>query len=103
MLKDMEPKTSRAVGYTFGGGLPPIPLKLVAKIKQGDFVQMHELLPDYWWTLENEHDSVAQKWQSFIRQHLLDVRVWVQCFACYAGMVAASQPEQVPDLLTYLI
>ena len=45
--KDIEPKINRAEGYTLGEGLPSIPPKLIAKIKQGNFVQMHELLPDY--------------------------------------------------------
>ena len=29
--------------------------------------------------------------------------MWVQCLACYAGVVTANQPERVPDLLAYLI
>ena len=60
---------------------------------------MHELFPDYWWTLQNEQDALAQNWYVY-RQHILVIRMWVQCFVCCAGVVVASQLEAVPDLLT---
>ena len=94
--KEPDRVTGRAVGFSLGKGLPP---RLVAKIRHGDFVEMHELLPDYWWALESKQEGAVQKSHSAGRQRVLDIRVWVQCFACYAGVVTANQPERVPDLL----
>ena len=34
-------------GMFMGDGLSPVPAKLVAKIQQGDFVEMGELLPEF--------------------------------------------------------
>ena len=31
-----------------GEGLPPVPARLVAKILRHEFVEMHELLPEFW-------------------------------------------------------
>ena len=35
-------------GVYVGEGLPPVPAKVAAKIRQGDFVDMTELLPEFW-------------------------------------------------------
>ena len=64
---------------------------------------MHELLPDYWQALESDQEVAVQKSHSAGRQRVLDIRVWVQCFACYTGVATANQPERIPDLLAYLI
>ena len=87
------------MGFSLGEGLPPIPPRLVAKIRHGYFVEMHELLPDYWRALESKQEGAVQKSHSAGRQRVLDIRVWVQCFTCYAGVVTANQSERVPDLL----
>ena len=97
--KEPDRVTGGAVDFSLGVGLPPIPPRLVAKIRRGDFVEMHELLPDYWWALESEQEAAVQKSHSAGRQWVLDIRVWVQYFACHAGVVTANQP----DLLAYLI
>ena len=35
-------------GVYIGDGLPPAPTKLAAKIRKGEFVEMGELLPEFW-------------------------------------------------------
>ena len=37
------------------------------------------------------------------RRRILDIKIWVQCFACYMGVVAIKSPQRIPELLAYLI
>ena len=37
-----------------GDGLPPVPAKLAKKIQGGEFVDMHELLPELWSSVRDE-------------------------------------------------
>ena len=43
-----------AGGVYMGEGIPPVPAKLAAKIRQGEFVDMGELLPKFWSTPREE-------------------------------------------------
>lgn len=46
-----------------GEGLPPVPVKLVKKIRKGDFIEMHELLPDLWLQTEDREINVRSSWR----------------------------------------
>ena len=43
---------AKGTGTHIGDGLPPIPAKLAAKIRRGEFVDMYELLPEFWTELK---------------------------------------------------
>jgi len=45
-------------GICVGEGLPPVPEKLAAKIRRGEFIEMCELIPKYW--LAKEEDGVVK-------------------------------------------
>ena len=78
-----------------GEGLPPVPPKLVAKIKQGDFVQMHKLY----------YPIIGGLWRMNMIQSLKGGSLWAGnaswisefgsnvLHTSYTGVVAASQPE----------
>ena len=70
------------------------------KISRDEFVDMHELLPESWQTAEQEMETPPRN--SSIRW-ILDIKIWVQCFACYMGVVAIKSPQWIPELLAYLI
>ena len=40
--------TQVSEGVYVGDGLPPVPAKLAAKIQKGEFIEMWELLPEFW-------------------------------------------------------
>ena len=87
--------------FVLGEGLPPVPAKLVEKIRRGEFVDMAELLRD---NIEAERrrgsasdiKSLAQK-----RREVPDILSWVQCFGAYACVVASQHPERLTQLLAY--
>ena len=70
------------------------------KISRDEFVDMHELLPESWQTAEQEMETPPR---NSSRHRILDIKIWVQCFACYRGVVAIKSPQRIPELLAYLI
>jgi len=94
--EDNPPGAGR--GILLGEALPPVPAKLVNKIRKGDFIEMQDMLPDRWlFADEGEQSSRGN------RRCTMDIRVWAQCFATYIRVIAESEPERVPDLLGYMI
>ena len=47
------PKQIGTSSICLGEGLPPVPAKLVEKIRRGNFIEMYELLPDLWLQVED--------------------------------------------------
>ena len=41
-----------------GEGFPPVPAKLVEKVRRGDFIKMYELLPDLWLQVEDRKTTI---------------------------------------------
>lgn len=86
-----------------GEGLPPVPQKLVDRIQKGEFIEMCELLPEFWIApREGEEASGLKLAKSKGRKHTQDICVWLQCFAVYVAVVS-RWPKQVPELMTYMI
>lgn len=48
---------SPSEGVYLGDGIPPVPEKLAAKIRRGEFVEMGELLPEFWSPRGDEGES----------------------------------------------
>ena len=84
-----------------GGGLPPIPRKLVHRIQDGHFIDMAELLPD---NLEatNLIDDDLTKNIKRKQQDVTQIMDWIQCFSTYIAVVSRAKPERVADLIAYL-
>ena len=74
-----------------------MPQKLAEKIGRGEFVEMHELLPQEWIHTEREGEAPLPS----CRHKFLDVIVWAVCFASYISVIANKDPSRVSDLLGY--
>ena len=85
---------------SIGAGLPPVPHKVVAKIQQGEFVDMVELLPDCLGCSfgSTPEDKTTAKPKN---QSVTNILEWNKCFGIYMAVIAKSQPNQIPDLLGY--
>ena len=80
-------------GIFVGDGLPPVPSKLAEKIRRGEFVEMHELLPEFWAVQRME--GLTQKTLK-VTKRVRDILVWLQCFAlceCSGQWVARINPR----------
>lgn len=60
------PPTAPKTGTKISDGLPPVPEKLVAKIRRGEFVELHELLPE---CLAESSDSIGPIPKSRAQRH----------------------------------
>ena len=86
-----------------GEGLPPVPARLVGKIRRGEFLDMAELLRDNI-EAERRRGSSADtargaskgKWRE-----VPDLLSWVQCFGAYICVVANQHPKKLKELVAY--
>ena len=60
---------------------------------------MHELLPEFW----NERDGTKLTDRARAKNRVLDLTVWLQCFAVYVGVLGPQFPHEVPELMAYMI
>ena len=81
-----------------GAGFAPIPSKLVKKIEEGNFVDMHELLPERLGAADESDQSRLAKNRG---KMVTDILEWVRCFGLYVAIISRKYPERVPDLLSY--
>ncbi len=84
-----------------------MPQKLAEKIRRWEFIDMSELLPEFWGHVvgakqDEEQTSVAHPYPRR-RRKVTDISSWIQCFATYVGILSGTSPEAVPELMAYLI
>ena len=86
-------------GAYIGEGMPPIPARLATKIRQWEFVEMGELLPEFWARQkDNEEGRDRGARQS---RKVTEVLTWVQCYSSFVAVLAPSEPQAVPELMAY--
>lgn len=91
-------------GVYVGEGLPPVPTKLAEQIQRWDFVDMAELLPEYWGVVPGAKlGAEALNAKATRKKKVTNILTWVQCFAVYTSVMAAKHPEATPELMAYLI
>ena len=89
-------------GVYVGDGLPPVPPKLAKKIRRGDFVEMGELLPEFWSSWKEEDGESRKGLKPRKTRTVTDIHTWVQCFSSYVATRAPQAPELIPELMAYL-
>lgn len=93
-------------------GIPPIPLRLVEKIRRWEFVDLATLLND---SLHKADDTTAhQQGQVLVqtleqaqrrRRQIVDIFTWVRAFSIYTAALAsaeATSKEEVVGLISHL-
>ena len=92
---------SPADGIYLGEGVPPVPEKLAAKIRKREFVEMGELLPEFWSPRTDESDSGRDAKQRRSRK-VTNIFTWLQCYAAYVSVRAPPAPHLIPELMAYM-
>lgn len=90
-------------GVYVGEGLLPVPAKLAEKIVKWEFVDMGELLPEFWAAATSKDASNPKAPASRRKRAVTDIASWTQCFATYTSVMSTAHPKAVPELLAYLI
>ena len=99
-----DSQSAKLPGLYVGEGLPPVPVKLVEKIHKWEFVDMAEMLPEYWGTAQNSKAETSfGNMRPAAKKKVTDIMSWVQCFAVYTSVMASKNPEAVPEMLAYLV
>ena len=91
-----------AAGTYVGDGMPPVPAMLAAKIRRWEFVEMGELLPEFWAGLKEPEGGPAKERRARQGQKVTEVITWVQCFGTYVAVLAPAEPMVVPELMAYM-
>lgn len=91
-------EAAKGKGVYLGDGLPPVPAKVAAKIDKGEFIDMIDLLPELWPTSKGVEANKKRA-----RKKVENINTWLQCYAAFVAVVATKSPEQVPELMAYMI
>ncbi len=100
------PSATKSQGIYIGEGLPPVPEKLACKIRRWDFVDMTELLPEFWGSSPAKSDEASSSQQPATgkkKRKITDIWTWLQSYALYVGVMSGQHPEAVPELMAYLV
>ena len=89
-------------GAYVGDGMPPVPEKLVNKIRRWEFMEMGELLPEFWvGPKEVEGEPGKEKWLRQGRK-VTEIFAWLQCFGTYVAVLSTHEPAVVPEMMAYM-
>lgn len=80
--------------YVGGGGIAPVPKKVADKILKWEYVEMGELLPEFWGSGKEDEQRAAS--QSRRSRKVTDISTWTQCFATYVSVLGPPQPSGNP-------
>ena len=89
-------------GVYVGDGLVPVPAKLAARIREGNFIDMGELLPEFW-CHTREEDGQKPDMKTRRNRKVTDIFTWLQCYGTYVSVRAASNPALIAELMAYMI
>ena len=82
-------------------GLSPIPRQLVNNVLQWKFIDMAELLPEYWPLAKGEDDPKRATYKR--PKQVTEFHTWLQCFGTYCAVLGKQYPAAVPELMSYLL
>ena len=106
-LANLLPLANSELGHSAGGvyvgdGRPPVPYKLAQKIRRWEFVDMGELLPEFWCSYRDDEGAVKRPSSSRRTRKVTEIFTWVQCFNTYVSVLAPAHPETIPELMAYM-
>ena len=79
-----------------GASYPPVPNKFAKRIKDGEFIEMVDLIARL--GASGDNDPVKSSKKQRIVTNILE---WVRCFGLYISIIAHSAPERVTHFLSY--
>ena len=83
------------------GALPPVPRKLAERIRAWEFMDIGELLPEFWAPRPDEKEG-GQASSARHKRPVTELKMWLQCFAIYVAVISGKHPEVVPKLMSYM-
>ena len=68
-----------------GEGVTPVPAKLVAKNRNGEFVDMGKLLPEFWSGPKDDYSKGRKEVKAGWGRKVTDIFTWIQFFGSYVA------------------
>ena len=100
-LANLLPHTHHSLRHHIGDGIPPVPDKIAVKIRKGEFIEMGELLPEFWSPRGDDNESSREN-KSRKSRKVTDIFTWLQCFGAYVSVRAPPAPHLIPELMAYM-
>lgn len=85
-----------------GEGLPPVPPKLAAKILRWEYIEIAEILPEFWSGPKSDEEDPKRPLHRRPRQ-VTDIFTWINCYASYVSVLSGCFEESVPELMAYMV
>ena len=95
LVKVGEARSQSLQQIFLGAALPPIPHKLVKKIKSGNFVKFEDFLAGNLSLSDNDSKQKSK------HRRVSGITEWLQGFAVYVAVLSRKQPHRIPDLMRY--
>ena len=95
---------SGAASFSLAPCFPPVPARIVKKIRALEFVEMRELLPDNI-SLKERLESLPNRSPSFrdpVVREISSLPTWISAFSSYIAIVAETHPVRVKDMCAYM-
>ena len=86
-----------------GDGFLPIPEKLTERICRCEYIDMSDLLPEFWLDQKAEEGTAKRANRSTAKKRVQDINVLLQCYAVHIGVMATKFPNMVSELMVYMI
>ena len=85
-----------------GKACPLVPARLAAKIRRWEFVEMGELLQEFWVGPREVEVELPKERRTRQARKVINIFTWVQCFDTYVAVLAPCEPQTVPELMAYM-
>ena len=96
-IPSIIPPTPRQASYP-----QDIPPRVVKKILNLEYIEMAELLPEYWGTEEPESPCcTSQLSKSSRRSPVTDILVWLDCYASLVSVLCSVHPHKFSHFMAY--
>ena len=84
--------------YNPAAALPP---RVVKRILALEFTEMSELRADIWPDDNGSSEEAATSRRRLGKSPVMDIRIWLECFARLAAVLVTRFPEKAPELWSY--
>ena len=84
--------------YNPAAALPP---RVVKRILALEFTEMSELRADIWPDDNVSSEEAATSRRRLGKSPVMDIRIWLECFARLAAVLVTRFPEKAPELWSY--
>ena len=92
------PPSKEPLSTHLGGGLRPVPGKLVKTIEEGHFIDIGELLPEQLSSHCEDKEQIKSKKPK--PRAVTNIPEWLQCFGIlYVAIISRKKPHRMLDLL----